>query len=499
MDLARRRRQAAPGDGDAALVPDGSGAGTVLRAEVETTLDGTTVIALLPPKGKSASAQVETHRVLGTPADGPGRQRGAGLASPKRRRDDAYRRATATATVRRRPSEPATAAPSGGRPRPRGADRRTVRRGDGPGRRAPSGGVPHATGPARPGGRESGGRDAPPARRRPPPTATPPWPPSSPSSSPWPSSCSRGGIPAVRQAIEEQNARARAEGRPEVTPGPLLALAEQLLPVINLAIVEGPGLGGPRRGQGRPAPRAPLHRRLGLDGHPRRRGHRDGHRPPRPRSTSGSPPSGSAGWSGSPSPSTRAGSPTPSGPRSARPSRPPGSPPSWPSAWPRPPGRPWRPTTTARRLAGPARGGGRLPGPPDGQAGRASRPGPTRPLLAAARKASGYVPELARLMGIPIPPPPGSPPSGAGPHAAGPSVQPDHAGLRPGPAVVSPSWRCMVSIRALNPADSKKLLAARSPGRAAAVDPGAPLRLEPGQGRSSRRLAEPTPRAAGST
>ena len=28
-------------------------------------------------------------------------------------------------------------------------------------------------------------------------------------------------------------------------------------------------------------------------------------------------------------------------------------------------------------------------------------------LLAAARKASGYVPELARLMGIPIPPPPG--------------------------------------------------------------------------------------------
>jgi hypothetical protein len=28
-------------------------------------------------------------------------------------------------------------------------------------------------------------------------------------------------------------------------------------------------------------------------------------------------------------------------------------------------------------------------------------------LLAAARKAAGYVPELARLMGIPIPPPPG--------------------------------------------------------------------------------------------
>ena len=33
---------------DAALVPEGSGVGSVLRAEVETTLDGTTVTALLP-------------------------------------------------------------------------------------------------------------------------------------------------------------------------------------------------------------------------------------------------------------------------------------------------------------------------------------------------------------------------------------------------------------------------------------------------------------------
>jgi len=45
----------------------------------------------------------------------------------------------------------------------------------------------------------------------------------------------RGGIPAVRQAIEEQNARARAEGRAEVSPEPLLTLAEELLPRMNLA------------------------------------------------------------------------------------------------------------------------------------------------------------------------------------------------------------------------------------------------------------------------
>ncbi|HUD16230.1 MAG TPA: hypothetical protein VMQ59_03165 [Acidimicrobiales bacterium] len=45
----------------------------------------------------------------------------------------------------------------------------------------------------------------------------------------------RGGIPAVRQAIEEQNARARTEGRAEVPPQPLLTLAEELLPQMNLA------------------------------------------------------------------------------------------------------------------------------------------------------------------------------------------------------------------------------------------------------------------------
>ena len=45
----------------------------------------------------------------------------------------------------------------------------------------------------------------------------------------------RGGIPAVRNAIEEQNARARAEGRAEVSPDPLLTLAEGLLPRLNLA------------------------------------------------------------------------------------------------------------------------------------------------------------------------------------------------------------------------------------------------------------------------
>lgn len=45
----------------------------------------------------------------------------------------------------------------------------------------------------------------------------------------------RGGVPAVRQAVEDQNATARAAGGPEVKAGPLVALAEQLLPRLRSA------------------------------------------------------------------------------------------------------------------------------------------------------------------------------------------------------------------------------------------------------------------------
>ncbi|MBW3555389.1 MAG: hypothetical protein KY454_00475 [Actinobacteria bacterium] len=45
----------------------------------------------------------------------------------------------------------------------------------------------------------------------------------------------RGGIPALRRAIEEQNAQARTEGRPEVKGEALVALAEELLPRLKTA------------------------------------------------------------------------------------------------------------------------------------------------------------------------------------------------------------------------------------------------------------------------
>ncbi len=219
---------------DAVLVPEGSGVGTVLRAEVETTLDGTTVTALLPPKGKGEARPVDRIEVLGTPQKGP--DVNVVLASKsKRRRDE---RPEGGRDGSRRPADR--------RPRSEGGDRGPKPDGRGPkpdgrsGGRAGAGGGEgrsdgRRSGPARPGGRDSGGRDG--ARR---------LTPSSthrnaalaelkPEQLPVAEQLLRGGIPAVRQALEEQNARARADGRPEVTPGPLLAMAEQLLPAINLA------------------------------------------------------------------------------------------------------------------------------------------------------------------------------------------------------------------------------------------------------------------------
>ena len=44
-----------------------------------------------------------------------------------------------------------------------------------------------------------------------------------------------GGIPAVRQAVNEQNAALRAEGKDEVPAAGLLKMAEELLPQLRVA------------------------------------------------------------------------------------------------------------------------------------------------------------------------------------------------------------------------------------------------------------------------
>ncbi len=216
---------------DAALVPEGSGVGSVLRAEVDITLDGTTVTALLAPKGKAAPRPVERIEILGTPQRGP--DVNVVLTSKtKRRRDegsDGQRDGT------RRPRSGGAERGGRGEGEKRGHGDAGPRPRREPATPAADGGARRRPGPARPGGRDTGGRDNP--RKLTPSTtyrnaalAT-----LRPEQLPVAEQLLRGGIPSVRPAIEEQNARARADGRPEVTPGPLLAMAEQLLPGVTAA------------------------------------------------------------------------------------------------------------------------------------------------------------------------------------------------------------------------------------------------------------------------
>ncbi|MDA8057389.1 MAG: hypothetical protein M0032_05360 [Actinomycetota bacterium] len=214
----------------AALVPDGTTPGTVLRAEVETTLDGTTVLALAPKRAKDDSRPADRIEVLGTPRSGPdvnvvlaskgrGDRRGTRpRGGPDGRTGDGRTGGgrtgdSRTGDARRgdgRRRQPAARSPQGGSGRP-GRSERPDRR---PGRGGPTGRPQPAASTVH--------RNAALAALQP-------------EELPVAEQLLRGGIPAVRQAIEEQNARARADGRAEVTPAPLLALAERLLPVVNLA------------------------------------------------------------------------------------------------------------------------------------------------------------------------------------------------------------------------------------------------------------------------
>ena len=219
---------------DAGLVPDGSGVGSVLRAEVETTLDGTTVTALLAPKGKTVSRPVERIEILGTPQRGPDVNVVLASKSKRRREEGSDGQRDGTRRPRAGGSERGARSDSDKRGRSEGR-RRDRSEAGAPGAPSTDGGPRRRTSPARPGGRDAGGRDNP--RRLTPSTtyrnaalAT-----LRPEQVPVAEQLIRGGIPSVRQAIEEQNSRAREDGVPEVTPGPLLAMAEQLLPMINLA------------------------------------------------------------------------------------------------------------------------------------------------------------------------------------------------------------------------------------------------------------------------
>lgn len=247
----------------------GAKAGDVLKAEADFDVDGITILSVIPPKQKAA--EPDRLEVIGSGQDpGPGVittlvTRGGGRRDrddrPRREGGRDERRGPRTDGRLDRPTGRSAGRPDGAGqrgPRPEGDAGRPERRPDtgrGPGREgdASRSRRPDARTPGRPpgdGGRppREGGR---PAR-----TGAGSGPPSRPAPKrltpgsthrdailqtvepehlPIAQQVLRGGLPAVRQALAAETEKAKAEGRPPVSTGPILAIAEDLLPRLKTA------------------------------------------------------------------------------------------------------------------------------------------------------------------------------------------------------------------------------------------------------------------------
>ncbi len=236
--------------GDHLLPPDAA-PGLVLRVDAEFGIDGIEVVGIVatrtpPAKRMDAPNRIE---VFGPPRREAPPAWETGLSSPSQAGSPRAKTARGAAP-RRDPAERSYSRP--GRAERSGSDREShISRRDGPGgsrdgtgsRRDGPGGSRIGTGSRRDG--PGGSRDGTGSRRERPKRPEPLAPSTAyrnaalaelrPEQLPVAEQILRGGIPAVRAAIEEQNTRARSEGRPEVAPEPLLAMAEELLAPMNLA------------------------------------------------------------------------------------------------------------------------------------------------------------------------------------------------------------------------------------------------------------------------
>jgi hypothetical protein len=215
---------------DSSVLPDASKVGDVLRVEAESDLDGITILSVVHGRTKHEPSNVLTL----LPDDKPFEAITQQLA-PKQRdqRDQRDRR-------------------PGGRDRRDGADRPRGPRSDAPGRD----GRPRENKPR-------DGRDGAPSDRRErtsrpqrPSFTPPPDLPARPKAKrlkpgrvhrnevlaelpepqrPVAERVLQGGIPAVRQAVKEQNERLAAEGKEQIPSENLLNMAEQLLPRLRVA------------------------------------------------------------------------------------------------------------------------------------------------------------------------------------------------------------------------------------------------------------------------
>ncbi len=203
---------------DGALVPAGETVGAVLQADVEVGLEGIEILSLTAAKPGRSPEKVEGRiEVKGTPRRAPDVSVILAPGSQKRRRDD------------------------DGEHRERRGGRRGADTGD-RGPREDRGDRPRGgSGPRRPGSRRPGEGEGRPARGERPAMATSTVHRNAmlaalrPEQVPVAEQLLRGGIQAVRQAIEAQNASSKAAGKPPVAGDALVAMAEELVPTVRLA------------------------------------------------------------------------------------------------------------------------------------------------------------------------------------------------------------------------------------------------------------------------
>ena len=221
----------------ASLVPGGPVVGSVYRADVEQYMEGLEILSVLPPKTaspldprKERLERIVTHKDVpdvtvtyaskgrGPRRDGEGRSEGRSEG-----RRDGAKRGPRPATAER--GERSERRPEGGAgDRPRTERPRTER----PRSDRPRGDRPHGDRADRPRGPVA----APVATvYRNAFLAT-----LSPEQLPVAEQLLRGGMPSVRAAVAEQNKNATAQGRPTIDPATIDRIAEDLLPKTTLAM-----------------------------------------------------------------------------------------------------------------------------------------------------------------------------------------------------------------------------------------------------------------------
>ncbi|MDP8975155.1 MAG: hypothetical protein M3N28_02080 [Actinomycetota bacterium] len=214
---------------DAALLYEGARLGDVVRVDADVELDGISITSVLPPKDKERPAPRRLE-VIGPPAATPRPasspvDRGAGGPPRRPRRDGAGARPEGRdgkakhGGHRAPPDEQRRDRGERGRPARAEGDRRNGRE------RRPGSKEPNA-----PGARRGSKRLTPGNEHRAAALAA-----LAPEQRPVAEQVLRGGIAAVRQAVEAQNAERRAQGEAPIKADALVAMAESLLSQLKAA------------------------------------------------------------------------------------------------------------------------------------------------------------------------------------------------------------------------------------------------------------------------